>query len=309
MSILIVEDNPISAKILERNIQKRGYQAFIASNGREALEFLEASPDIQVVITDILMPEMDGLEFLRRLNEMPEHEELPIIVCSVAKDEETVRKAADLGCVYYFTKPFDSQILLEKISKLLKKEKPILQDKNYIRLRLSLDYEGYKELDAMLSELVFDTIALIEDQKAKGYPDDIAESVLKLSEGASLIGAERLNTALKRLKRKKDKNEEISADEEYPRILKELKILQRTLLSRPQIKIKYELPENAKVRLFIYKHKGPMVRRLLDEERMAGVYDVTWDGCGDHGERLEPGMYTIHLKAGTNVQQRVFRLE
>jgi len=80
MSILIVEDNPVSMKILELNIKKHGYSTISAKNGREALECLGRHLDIQLVLTDIMMPEMDGLEMLCIMKQKPELRDLPVII-------------------------------------------------------------------------------------------------------------------------------------------------------------------------------------------------------------------------------------
>ena len=309
MLILIVEDNPITAKMLKHNMQKHGHQTLIASTGKEALEFLNTSPEVQLVITDIIMPQMNGLELLGELNAKPEWKTIPVIICTSVKDEETVRKTAELGCTDYLTKPINLDALLAKVANFKKKEKPVIQDRNKIRMRLLMDYDGYKELDAMFSTLVLEKIEMVEDQIQRGYPDDISDSLLELKEGASLLGAERLKSELNRLESKKKAHDEKALKETYARLLRELKVIQNHLMTKAQVTVRYELPEDSRVTLFIYRHKGPMVRRLVDEDKVAGIYEVTWNGCDDKGTRLPSGLYLINLKAGTNVQERVFQLE
>ena len=71
MSILIVEDNPINAMVLENFLAKGGYQTAVAKNARDALACLPQMKDLQLIITDLSMPEMDGLEFIAHLRGTP----------------------------------------------------------------------------------------------------------------------------------------------------------------------------------------------------------------------------------------------
>ena len=87
MSILIVEDNPVSARMLEVTLQKNGYSTVRARTGREALDELrEHGTQIEMVITDIMMPEMDGLELFSAIRSNPKWRSLPVVVASAAAD-------------------------------------------------------------------------------------------------------------------------------------------------------------------------------------------------------------------------------
>ncbi len=71
MSILIVEDNPVNARLLALMLQAQGYQTVVARNGKEGLTTVSETPDIQLIITDYMMPEMDGLEFIVKVRTLP----------------------------------------------------------------------------------------------------------------------------------------------------------------------------------------------------------------------------------------------
>jgi CheY-like chemotaxis protein len=71
MSILIVEDNPVNARLLALMLQAQGYQTVVARNGKEGLTTVSETPDIQLIITDYMMPEMDGLEFIVKVRALP----------------------------------------------------------------------------------------------------------------------------------------------------------------------------------------------------------------------------------------------
>jgi CheY-like chemotaxis protein len=129
MTIMIAEDNRASAKILEISLRNDGYASFIARNGKEALECLQSMPDIELVITDIMMPEMDGLELLRTMKEHAEWKEIPVIMFTALADLETVKKAAGMGCREYLTKPIIPAQLIQKVRKALGDKRVMVQSK------------------------------------------------------------------------------------------------------------------------------------------------------------------------------------
>src|SRR5262245_37534452 len=82
MNVLIVEDNAISATVLEHTLDKHGYETLTASDGDEALSFLESHPEIELVITDLVMPKTDGVELVSKIKERAEWNSIPILVCT-----------------------------------------------------------------------------------------------------------------------------------------------------------------------------------------------------------------------------------
>jgi two-component system chemotaxis response regulator CheY len=98
MSILIAEDNAVTSKLMQLNLEKLGYASIFAKNGSEALEKLKASDDIRLVITDILMPDMDGLTLFQAIKSTPLFQNIPVIICSSLSDAPSIKKAASLGC-------------------------------------------------------------------------------------------------------------------------------------------------------------------------------------------------------------------
>ena len=231
MSILIVEDNLITAKVLEINLQKNAYQTVIAQSGKEALEHLTSTPQIQLIIADIMMPEMDGLEFLKKIKEHSEWKNIPIIMCSCLADMETIKKAVDAGCKHYIIKPFKREHLLAKVRETLEQEKPVLKDKNEIKSQLGLDEESYQEIARTFTSMINDKIALLE-KRIKGEAEAGQSLALQeLLESAVYLGAERIRNLLEELTTKIGKPEEKMRDSEYPMLVREMKILQNALSS------------------------------------------------------------------------------
>jgi two-component system KDP operon response regulator KdpE len=117
MRILIVDDERQITRVLRTSLQSSGYEVSVASNGLEAFElFKSLSPDL--IITDLAMPQMDGIELTRAIRRLSE---TPIIVLSV-REQETMKVAAlDEGADDYMTKPFSMQELLARVRANLRK--------------------------------------------------------------------------------------------------------------------------------------------------------------------------------------------
>lgn len=117
--ILIVDDEYQIARMLKIRVEYMGYEADIAHDGVEGLEKArQFKPDL--IILDVMMPKMDGFQVCRKLKEDPVFKSTPVIMLSVQAEE----KANDLGVLAgaddYMLKPFEPEILLAKIKKLLK---------------------------------------------------------------------------------------------------------------------------------------------------------------------------------------------
>ena len=117
MRILAVDDEPQITRVLRISLQASGYEVVLAANGEEALtRFAETPPDL--VITDLAMPEMDGLELTRAIRRTAD---TPIIVLSVRESEAMKVAALDEGADDYMTKPFSMQELLARVRAHLRK--------------------------------------------------------------------------------------------------------------------------------------------------------------------------------------------
>jgi len=118
LKILLVEDEVKLAALLKNAIGDSFYSFSIASNGEEGLEMFETLvPDI--VITDIMMPRMDGLEMSKRIRVLDA--DIPIIILSAFSETDKFLNAIDVGVIKYLIKPFDPDELLEYISSLSEK--------------------------------------------------------------------------------------------------------------------------------------------------------------------------------------------
>jgi two-component system sensor histidine kinase/response regulator len=114
-TLLIVDDRPENLVVL-RALLGGSYNLIPAHSGLEALELLTENI-VDLVLLDIEMPGMDGYETTRRIRQMPHHEDVPIILVSgVFTEDPYVKKGYEAGAVDYFTKPFDAEILKQKVA-------------------------------------------------------------------------------------------------------------------------------------------------------------------------------------------------
>jgi two-component system KDP operon response regulator KdpE len=109
--ILIVDDDPAIIRLLSANLKARGYEAVTAINGEESLEALQKE-FIDLIILDIMMPKVDGVEVCRRIRQWSD---VPIIILSARGDEKDKVKCLELGADDYLTKPFGIAELMARI--------------------------------------------------------------------------------------------------------------------------------------------------------------------------------------------------
>jgi len=117
LRILVAEDNPVNQAITRKILVSEGYQVDVVANGREALDALTAN-DYDLVIADLRMPEMGGLEAMRTYNASSGHRRVPWLVLTADVTTETMRECARSGADGYLTKPVNPTLLLARVSQV-----------------------------------------------------------------------------------------------------------------------------------------------------------------------------------------------
>ena len=114
--VLVVDDSKLMHKMYE--VMLRQYALVYASDGRQALDRLQQHPDIDLVLLDVNMPNMNGLEFLAQIRAEGARADLPVIIISTeGRDEDTVR-GMEAGATAYIKKPFHTEEILGMIARL-----------------------------------------------------------------------------------------------------------------------------------------------------------------------------------------------
>src|SRR3954468_4913025 len=113
--LLIVDDNELNRDMLARRLERKGYEVVLADGARELMTRLKEGT-VDIVLLDIEMPEISGLEALKTLRETYSQIELPVIMVTAKNQSEDIVKALDLGANDYVTKPIDFAVTLARIA-------------------------------------------------------------------------------------------------------------------------------------------------------------------------------------------------
>jgi twitching motility two-component system response regulator PilH len=118
-TVLVVEDQRAQREMMAETLAKDGLRVVAAADGREALQKLrETLPD--VIVLDVVMPNMNGYEFLREVRKLPDFAKVPVVVCSVKGEQFDKHWAQRLGSNAYVVKPFEPQVLVGTVRSLLR---------------------------------------------------------------------------------------------------------------------------------------------------------------------------------------------
>jgi len=142
--ILVVDDNESNRNMLSRRLQRQGHRVKLAENGKRALEMLR-SEDFDLVLLDVMMPEMDGYQVLEHLHADDKLRGLPVIMISALDQLDTVVKSIELGAEDYLPKPFNPVVLRARIGACLEKKRLRDRERAYIK-KLRSEQERSEQL-------------------------------------------------------------------------------------------------------------------------------------------------------------------
>ncbi len=147
--VLVVDDIDYNRDVLVRHVERLGYAAIAANNGRQALELMR-SQEFDLVLLDIIMPEMDGYQVLEHLRADPTLSHIPVLIISAVDELHSAVRCIELGAEDYLTKPFNSVLLKARIQASLEKKR--LRDLEQALLE-ELSFMQYmdRELNATLN--------------------------------------------------------------------------------------------------------------------------------------------------------------
>ncbi|MBF0202118.1 MAG: response regulator [Desulfamplus sp.] len=119
--VLVIDDDEVTCKVLEKLLQKEKFTIVTAGNGMDGIELARSTrPDI--VLLDIFMPGEDGFETLGRMKKDSDIKSIPVLIFSIIEDEARRKKAMDLGAAGYIPKPFDMRKMVTKIKGIFEKQ-------------------------------------------------------------------------------------------------------------------------------------------------------------------------------------------
>jgi CheY-like chemotaxis protein len=137
--ILIVEDSPTQAEVLKYLLEQHGYPVLAANNGKQALAFLDKHKPA-LVISDIVMPEMDGYELCRRIKSANSKQDIPVILLTSLSSAEDVLDGLECGADNFITKPYGEEYLLLHVEQIIASRKLFKNER--VRVGLEIMFGG-----------------------------------------------------------------------------------------------------------------------------------------------------------------------
>ncbi len=157
-TILLVDDEEDIVELLELNLLREGYKVLTCGTGEQALEIARSKLP-SLVILDLMLPGIDGLEVCKRLRSDPKTEQIPIIILSAKGEEADIVTGLELGADDYVTKPFSGKVLVARVRRVLRKTVTTGEQKSTIKIHeLTVDparrevLAGNKQIEMTFTE-------------------------------------------------------------------------------------------------------------------------------------------------------------
>ncbi|QDU63458.1 Adenylate cyclase [Planctomycetes bacterium Pan216] len=166
--LLLVDDNEINREMLSRQLRRQGHQVEVVGNGREALGMIEKEA-FDLVLLDIMMPEINGIQVLEHIKRDPQHRDLPVIMISALDEIDSVVRCIEAGAEDYLPKPFNPTVLRARIGACLEKKR--LRDREVVYLK-QIETEKKRAddlLHVILPAEIVDELIATDDVKPRRY--------------------------------------------------------------------------------------------------------------------------------------------
>jgi len=116
--ILVADDEPHIGRIIQMKLEQGPFRVTLAFDGAQALEALERDRDVRLVLLDLMMPNISGLDVLARIRSNPRWRDLPCVILTAAGQDAQRERAMSLGATDFMTKPFSPKRLLQRTAEL-----------------------------------------------------------------------------------------------------------------------------------------------------------------------------------------------
>lgn len=203
--VLLVDDEPDILEIVGYNLKNEGYQVFTAENGEEALKIAKKKkPDL--IILDVMMPVMDGIEACEKMRKMPELDDTVITFLTARGEDYSMIAGFDVGADDYITKPVKPRVLVSKVKSLLRRRENVAPvTSNILKLgNLVIDRDQYKIIykkeEMILPRKEFELLSLLTTKPGKVFK---REEILDVVWGNEVIvGGRTIDVHIRKLREK-----------------------------------------------------------------------------------------------------------
>jgi two-component system alkaline phosphatase synthesis response regulator PhoP len=202
--ILLVDDEPDIIEFVSYNLKKEGYNVFTASNGKDAVE-IATSEVPHLIILDVMMPDMDGIETCRQIREVPELKNVIVAFLTARNEDYSQIAGFEVGADDYINKPIKPRVLLSRIKALLRRGgAPAGEDEKTDLGGLKIDRERYivvkDGVEITLPRKEFELLALLASKPGKVFT---REAILdKVWGGEVVVGDRTIDVHIRKLREK-----------------------------------------------------------------------------------------------------------
>lgn len=202
--ILLVDDEPDILEIVGYNLSAEGYKVITAQNGMEAVKLAKKEKP-QLIILDVMMPEMDGIEACEQIRKIPELDETLITFLTARSEDYSQMAGFDAGADDYISKPIKPKVLVSKVKALLRRFKNDGSDSNVLELGdLIINREEYKILkngqEISLPRKEFELLWLLASKPEKVFKRD--EILDKVWGNEVIVGGRTIDVHIRKLREK-----------------------------------------------------------------------------------------------------------
>jgi two-component system alkaline phosphatase synthesis response regulator PhoP len=203
IKILIADDEPDILEFLQYNLEREGYETILAENGREAIVKAKAH-NPQMILLDIMMPELDGIETCRELRNLPDFKNTLIAFLTARNEDYSQIAGFDVGADDYITKPIKPRVLISRIKALMRRFGSEVQEENVSLGSIEIDREKYlvyKDGEKLsLPKKEFELLSLLASKPGKVFSRK--EIMSKIWGNDIIVGDRTIDVHIRKLREK-----------------------------------------------------------------------------------------------------------
>jgi two-component system, sensor histidine kinase and response regulator len=186
MKILVVEDSPTQAIRLQHILEKRGFEVAVSHNGKAALQYLRKNRPT-IVISDVIMPEMDGYELCKSIKDDENLKDIPVILLTSLSDPEDIIRGLEVGADNFITKPYQEKLLVSRIQYIIVNRE--IRSKSSSGIGIEIFFAGRKHFLAADRIQIVDLLLSSYETAVQNY-HELVQSNADLTRANEMVSAE-----------------------------------------------------------------------------------------------------------------------